>query len=626
WFVYFFDGLTVVNAVVIGVSDEASWWDAPLEWCFLVSFLLEIFLKLITLGPARYFRRIFIYVFAITGMELFHGLIRVKDEVNVIDDKLASNNSHGFPMYCGNPIGIFMYVFAITGMELFHGLIRAKDEVNVIDDKLASNNSHGFPMYCGNPALQGTDFWRLQYCNNNFNDVLHAFIVLFELTVVNQWHVLAYGFSAVTHPSARLFFLLFHMLCVTLLLNVFTAFVLEVFLLEFSASEGVMETQLETKILAKVQRDVFTAFVLEVFLLEFSASEGVMETQLETKILALGLSDTRRKRKFSTTSHDELVMQDSDGEEDDFYRCKKDSPTSQRNSMQNVVRKSSENFRESDIGQIFKKRENSFNFDGNSFPDSTVFVYKNNWVSAKDCPEGKSTENNLNIPVNETDSGEKNIAGSGAIDASNLMDGISVEVSNKSEVVNCDSVLSVDKSMISVIEPQAESDALDLLASTSLLEGTSPVTDAFETSTDIATAITPYIPAKLSSDTATSLPALTIVDTTKTHENSCPANCSEEEDCENPSNPQVSDFAQKTSEDSTDSTGSNIQYEHECECIASSGPALTSLLCDTSVRFHLSKSVRSVEVLLQRMFQEELQQEYQRSELRRLSMPPQSGQ
>ena len=32
------------------------------------------------------------------------------------------------------------------------------------------------------------DIFRSQYCRNNFNDYLSSLILLFELTVVNQWH------------------------------------------------------------------------------------------------------------------------------------------------------------------------------------------------------------------------------------------------------------------------------------------------------------------------------------------------------------------------------------------------------------------------------------------------------
>merc|ERR550532_2282962 len=103
-------------------------------------------------------------------------------------------------------------------------------------------------MFCGNPKLNGSEFFNRRYCGNNFNSLFHAFVVLFELMVVNQWHVLSEGFVLVTHKAARIYFITFHMACVVIILNIFTAFVLEVFILEYSLSKGQLETFVETKI------------------------------------------------------------------------------------------------------------------------------------------------------------------------------------------------------------------------------------------------------------------------------------------------------------------------------------------------------------------------------------------
>ena len=43
-------------------------------------------------------------------------------------------------------------------------------------------------LFCGNVKLKESDFYTDRYCNNNFNDVLKAMKVLFDLMVVNQWH------------------------------------------------------------------------------------------------------------------------------------------------------------------------------------------------------------------------------------------------------------------------------------------------------------------------------------------------------------------------------------------------------------------------------------------------------
>merc|ERR1712071_317678 len=113
-------------------------------------------------------------------------------------------------------------------------------------------------QYCGipgeseNPSLQNfrdSAFYKFQYCTNNFNDFGSAIILLFELLVVNQWHILAEGFVIATGTKAtRIFFIAFHMISVLNILNIFTAFVIEAFLLEFSYSAGNLETALQTKI------------------------------------------------------------------------------------------------------------------------------------------------------------------------------------------------------------------------------------------------------------------------------------------------------------------------------------------------------------------------------------------
>lgn len=70
------------------------------------------------------------------------------------------------------------YIFAVVGMELFKGKVRFYGEES--GDPARS--------YCGNPLLQGSAFAQSNYCKNNFNDVASSFVLLVELTVVNQWH------------------------------------------------------------------------------------------------------------------------------------------------------------------------------------------------------------------------------------------------------------------------------------------------------------------------------------------------------------------------------------------------------------------------------------------------------
>ena len=77
-------------------------------------------------------------------------------------------------------------MYAILGMELFGGLIKS-------EGSYPSSGSNGTREenaieFCGNIKLKGSDFSANRYCNNNFNDILRSFKVLFDLMVVNLWH------------------------------------------------------------------------------------------------------------------------------------------------------------------------------------------------------------------------------------------------------------------------------------------------------------------------------------------------------------------------------------------------------------------------------------------------------
>lgn len=76
-------------------------------------------------------------------------------------------------------------MYAIIGMEIFGGLV----EYYPPAENATDGNSSKLATWCGgHEELNNTEFSELQYCKNNFNDVVHSFVVLFDLMVVNQWH------------------------------------------------------------------------------------------------------------------------------------------------------------------------------------------------------------------------------------------------------------------------------------------------------------------------------------------------------------------------------------------------------------------------------------------------------
>ncbi|CAM1308868.1 TPCN3 (predicted) [Pycnogonum litorale] len=255
YFRYFFDLLIMINAILIGLDINDA------EWFFLGMFSLEIILKLYTFGLFGFFSRfwnkfdfviigsavigtIFEYILKDTiGQErttldiilvlrvlrlvkIVGGIERFKVVIVTIANLGPSIVSYGCILF------IFYYAFSMVGMEVFQGKITYHGYSNFTDES---------QKYCGNPKLKDSDFYMERYCKNNFNNLISSMVLLFELTVVNQWHVLTSGFVLVTSKAARIYFFLFHLICVIIILNIFTAFILEAFIIEYSFCKGKLE-------------------------------------------------------------------------------------------------------------------------------------------------------------------------------------------------------------------------------------------------------------------------------------------------------------------------------------------------------------------------------------------------
>lgn len=135
---------------------------------------------------------------------------------------------------------VIMYLFAAIGLLLFGGLI-TRDP----------NNYKAFDLI-------NTEFAESAYWANNFNDMMSGMNVLFNLIVINNWTVQADGIVAVTDTKlSRLYFLLFHLVGVIIVNNLFVAFVIEAFVHDWenikrlrrqgsSSDEGTSQTNLNT--------------------------------------------------------------------------------------------------------------------------------------------------------------------------------------------------------------------------------------------------------------------------------------------------------------------------------------------------------------------------------------------
>uniref|UniRef100_A0A673LIT5 Two pore calcium channel protein 1-like n=1 Tax=Sinocyclocheilus rhinocerous TaxID=307959 RepID=A0A673LIT5_9TELE len=206
-FVYVYDLIILVNAVFIGL-DEENPVVSNAEWGFLALYMLEIILKLYATEPRAFFARhhfwnwfdTIIIVSALFGTIINSALkhsggytsrqildiifvLRVLRLVRLVDSIKRFRAIINILIKIGPTILTFgqlivvYYIFAMVGMELFKGKVQFFEPNSTSRDQ----------EYCGNPLLKGTTFAKLNYCKNNFNNVISSFIVLLELTVVNQW-------------------------------------------------------------------------------------------------------------------------------------------------------------------------------------------------------------------------------------------------------------------------------------------------------------------------------------------------------------------------------------------------------------------------------------------------------
>ncbi|GBM49311.1 Two pore calcium channel protein 1 [Araneus ventricosus] len=221
YFRYFFDLMILLNAFLIAFDITDA------EWFFLALFTVEILFKMYTFGVQYFFRRFWnIFDFIVIGGAIIGTSIETfmdssaADKTRTLDILLVLRvlrlvkiiggidrfqvivttilNLGPSILTYGGVLIVVYYVFAIIGMELFHGKIKYYGYQNITDP------SH---LYCAN------------------------------------------GFVLVTSKAARLYFFAFHLTCVIIVLNIFTAFVLEAFILEYSFCKSKLENAMEKKII-----------------------------------------------------------------------------------------------------------------------------------------------------------------------------------------------------------------------------------------------------------------------------------------------------------------------------------------------------------------------------------------
>ena len=110
-----------------------------------------------------------------------------------------------------------------------------------VQQQIEAHNNDGNDSDDLSTLLELKSFWEYvrnaYYYDNNMNTISNAMMVLVELTVVNQWHVVSRMFIELTSNWSYLYFYFFYFVSVLLVMNVLTAFVLDVFITQYEAED-----------------------------------------------------------------------------------------------------------------------------------------------------------------------------------------------------------------------------------------------------------------------------------------------------------------------------------------------------------------------------------------------------
>jgi len=170
------------------------------------------------------------------------------------------------------------------------------------------------------------------YWENNFNDVAHGLVVLFEIMIVNNWNLILEGFIVAANNTAyRLYFVCFYAVSVLILINVCVALVLDAFITKYSRVAQAKRSG-EFNILHELDaenREALTNALREYAAkhpedFEYADVDEEDETQVN-RIL-----DTRKSPEELENGHDTPVFQEVDasemGQNQALHQMKDDSP------------------------------------------------------------------------------------------------------------------------------------------------------------------------------------------------------------------------------------------------------------------------------------------------------------
>uniref|UniRef100_A0A671Q9H2 Two pore calcium channel protein 2 n=1 Tax=Sinocyclocheilus anshuiensis TaxID=1608454 RepID=A0A671Q9H2_9TELE len=134
---------------------------------------------------------------------------------------------------------VVYYVFAVLGTWLFQGAITPPSNMSLISDSSTENKTGGpFSMDCGT-------FEQLEYWPNNFDDFASSLVLLYNIMVVNNWHVFTDAYTRYTTEWSLVYFVAWWLTSSVMWVNLFVALILENFTYKWDRSNALSVEDVE---------------------------------------------------------------------------------------------------------------------------------------------------------------------------------------------------------------------------------------------------------------------------------------------------------------------------------------------------------------------------------------------
>lgn len=134
---------------------------------------------------------------------------------------------------------VVYYVFAVLGIWLFQGAITPPSNMSLISNDSIENKTGGpFSMACGT-------FEQLEYWPNNFDDFASSLVLLYNIMVVNNWHVFTDAYTRYTTEWSLMYFVAWWLTSSVMWVNLFVALILESFTYKWDRSNALSVEDVE---------------------------------------------------------------------------------------------------------------------------------------------------------------------------------------------------------------------------------------------------------------------------------------------------------------------------------------------------------------------------------------------